>query len=219
MKLIKSKEYRLEDLPVGLFLHGDTLCMKTEYRTEQGAIEAYIVSSGEFFWGGATPHYQPKLMVTSLKVDESIDIIDDIPYVPFPIAFHTVDVIAVNSKGEILLGKKPKSDKWVFIGGFVEPTHTAEHTASKEFSEEACVLIQDESRFKYLGSYFIDDSRFKDTCHKITTSLFTINLTDEEASSVAGGDDIEVVKWFKKEEILDNLKELHQELFAVYLAI
>lgn len=36
----------------GLFYHGSELCVKTEYRTERGAIEAYIVSSGEFFWGG-----------------------------------------------------------------------------------------------------------------------------------------------------------------------
>ena len=31
---------------VGLFVHGNNLCVKTEYENE-----AYIVSSGEYFWG------------------------------------------------------------------------------------------------------------------------------------------------------------------------
>jgi hypothetical protein len=38
----------LRNYPYGLFMHGDTLCVKTEYGNE-----AYIVSSGEAFWGGA----------------------------------------------------------------------------------------------------------------------------------------------------------------------
>lgn len=39
--------------PVGLFIHGNDLCVKTEYGNE-----AYIVSSGEYFWGGAKTHQQ-----------------------------------------------------------------------------------------------------------------------------------------------------------------
>ena len=38
----------LRDYPKGLFMHDDTLCVKTEYGNE-----AYIVWSGEYFWGGA----------------------------------------------------------------------------------------------------------------------------------------------------------------------
>lgn len=42
----------LEEAPVGLFLSGaDCLCLKTEYGNNEGRIDAYIVSSGEFFWG------------------------------------------------------------------------------------------------------------------------------------------------------------------------
>jgi len=44
-------ETSLAECPIGLFRFGDELCLKTEYRTERGAVEAYIVSSGEFFWG------------------------------------------------------------------------------------------------------------------------------------------------------------------------
>lgn len=50
---IKSGEYAkklipLKNYPKGLFIKDNTLCVKTEYRNE-----AYIVWSGEYFWGGA----------------------------------------------------------------------------------------------------------------------------------------------------------------------
>jgi len=144
----------------------------------------------------------------------------NIPYVPFAIAFHTVDVIATRKKDEnleILLGRKHDSKVWVFIGGFVEPTHTAEHTAMKEFYEEANVEIEDEDRFKYLGSAFINDVRFEKICHKVTTSLFTIRLTDEESLMCRGGDDIEEVKWFSIKDVNVNLKDCHQKLFVKFL--
>lgn len=44
----EKKLIPLMDYPKGLFMRGDTLCVKTEYGNE-----AYIVWSGEYFWGGA----------------------------------------------------------------------------------------------------------------------------------------------------------------------
>lgn len=43
----------LADAPIGLFWCGETLALKTEYGNKEGRIDAYIVSSGEFFWGHA----------------------------------------------------------------------------------------------------------------------------------------------------------------------
>lgn len=44
----------LEDCPIGLFTSASgELCLKTEYGSNEGRIDAYIVSSGEFFWGSA----------------------------------------------------------------------------------------------------------------------------------------------------------------------
>ena len=38
--------------PIGLFLASSgELCLKTEYGNNEGRIDAYIVSTGEFFWG------------------------------------------------------------------------------------------------------------------------------------------------------------------------
>ena len=42
----------LEDCPIGLFISRyGSLCLKTEYGDNNGRIDAYIVSSGELFWG------------------------------------------------------------------------------------------------------------------------------------------------------------------------
>lgn len=42
----------LAECPIGLFVNGyGGLCLKTEYGNNEGRIDAYIVASGEFFWG------------------------------------------------------------------------------------------------------------------------------------------------------------------------
>lgn len=43
--------YRLDSAPIGLFMCNGELCLKTEYREPNGAISAFIVETGEFFWG------------------------------------------------------------------------------------------------------------------------------------------------------------------------
>jgi len=45
------EECTLAECPIGLFICRDELCLKTEYGNNEGRIDAYIVSSGEFFWG------------------------------------------------------------------------------------------------------------------------------------------------------------------------
>lgn len=56
----------LASCPIGLFVSASgELCLKTEYGNNDGRIDAYIVSSGEFFWGGATtPKEQRQVQVT-----------------------------------------------------------------------------------------------------------------------------------------------------------
>ncbi len=53
----------LAECPAGLFVYGDTLCFKSEYRHE-GHTEAFVVESGEAFWGGMyDPVMRDALMV------------------------------------------------------------------------------------------------------------------------------------------------------------
>lgn len=50
----EARAVPLSECPIGLFLASNgELCLKTEYGDNEGRIDAYIVSSGEFFWGGA----------------------------------------------------------------------------------------------------------------------------------------------------------------------
>lgn len=74
----------LMDCPPGLFLFNGTLAFKTEYGASIGKDvgggkvewtvthwpEAYVVASGEFFWGGAKSHEErAKLLVEPVDAD------------------------------------------------------------------------------------------------------------------------------------------------------
>ena len=70
----KKKLITLEECPVGLFVHNNTLCVKTEYNTSSGRIESFIVSSGEAFWGGTTKPLEQRLVeVYPVKIKEETD--------------------------------------------------------------------------------------------------------------------------------------------------
>jgi hypothetical protein len=68
-----SDSVALKDCPIGLFVsvEGNELCLKTEYGNNEGRVDAYIVSSGEFFWGSApqTIPNQRAQMVRPVDVD------------------------------------------------------------------------------------------------------------------------------------------------------
>ena len=62
----------LDDCPPGLFLFGNCLGFKSEYRTEGGKAEAFVVASGEFFWGGAKSHDErAELLVTPVELTDA----------------------------------------------------------------------------------------------------------------------------------------------------
>lgn len=66
-----TRRVRLRACPIGLFWFGDELCLKTEYGSNEGRIDAYIVSSGEFFWGERpqTIESQRAQLVTPISLD------------------------------------------------------------------------------------------------------------------------------------------------------
>lgn len=63
----------LAECPIGLFWCGETLALKTEYGNNEGRIDAYIVSSGEMFWGPApqTIASQRATMVVPVDCDDA----------------------------------------------------------------------------------------------------------------------------------------------------
>lgn len=64
----------LKDCPIGLFWSDHELCLKTEYGNNEGRIDAYIVSTGEFFWGNApqTIASQREQLVRPIDTDAAI---------------------------------------------------------------------------------------------------------------------------------------------------
>lgn len=70
-----GKKRTLNELQPGtLFAFGDDcIGLKSEYRFGNGLIEAFIVGSGELFWGGTyTTEEQTELMVQPLKLEEVV---------------------------------------------------------------------------------------------------------------------------------------------------
>lgn len=157
-----------------------------------------------------------------------------VPPIPFPISLSTVDMICMTSTAEgvmILMGRKPGQPKWQFPGGFRDPKETSRQAAARELSEEACLFNIDSthhcfrvkagiqkvnSRLEPIGELFIDDIRYRDTPHKITTSIFVCELFEDEMSLPKAGDDLGEVKWCNLQEMcLDSsfIREIHLPIF------
>ena len=69
--MAKRKLVSLAECPIGMFKYGSTLALKTEYRTD-GSPDCYIVSSGEYFWGGTTSREDHnRIMVRPVHVVEA----------------------------------------------------------------------------------------------------------------------------------------------------
>ncbi len=166
------------------------------------------------------PHYEGKHKTTELITDtflsgteirkqvskeilESSDFragIIHATYAQWPVTYPTVDVVAYNEKGQILLGRKPNEPKYRFIGGFVDRTDTSwEHAARREFAEETgnCAI----EGLEYVASAPINDWRYNKTQSGIMTTLF---LGKFAYGSITPSDDISELKWVSIEDFLDN---------------
>ena len=76
LKLRLGDPRRLDEIDIGLFVCNGELCLKTEYREPNGAISAFIVESGEFFWGPSpqTVATQNSCTVTPVAAFEFVDL-------------------------------------------------------------------------------------------------------------------------------------------------
>ena len=192
-----------------------------------GELSAVIYGSRDSF----IPHYHGKYKVIevlsktpvngtaerlaiSREVISSVDFRKGIIYQTFtqrPVTYPTVDVVAYNDKGQILLAKKPNEVLYRFIGGFVDRTDTCwEHAAKREFMEESggCEI----GDLKYVASSKINDWRYAKSESGIMTTLFLGKFMWGNAKP---SDDIAVLDWLNPEDInpeKDIMLE-HRELF------
>lgn len=137
----------------------------------------------------------------------------------FPTVFTTVDVAIFDQTYEnILLGRKPDEEKFRLIGGFSDTRDKCfEAAASRELGEETSMYtLGGESDFTYLGSFQIDDWRYRNEVDKITTILYAVR----PIGGPKPGDDICELRWFDLSKLSDesfvkrNVVPQHHEILA-----
>jgi bifunctional NMN adenylyltransferase/nudix hydrolase len=110
----------------------------------------------------------------------------------------------------ILLGRKKNEDKWRLPGGFVDPGETWEQAAIREVREETGMDVR---LLKYLGSFVVNDSRYRGTPEDITTSLFLASSKYMGWQIPIAFDDLEEAEWFEFEDLsLSMIVQSHQRL-------
>lgn len=160
-----------------------------------------------------------------------------IPFIPYPVSISTVDVLPISFDENmdhmyILLGRKEGFTTFQLIGGFRDPKETSEEAASRELREEGLAKeLHEEFKeklppqaFKYIKSIFVDDKRYKNSCHKITTSLFFVGVQPEDKEKFTHGDDIEETRWFDYQELISGewektIRDVHQNLFREIISV
>lgn len=136
--------------------------------------------------------------------------------------FPTVDVV-IRKDNDILLARKPGESKYRFVGGFVEPkgdyncgTHL-ENSAKREVREETHLEVSD---LTYIGSFLVDDWRYRSEKSKIMTTLFEAVYTFGRPEA---DDDIEELKWFSLESLAkdgaidDHIMPVHVPMMKFYI--
>lgn len=131
----------------------------------------------------------------------------------YPKVYTTVDIAIWNEDGtQLLLARKENEDKYRFVGGFLDSRETLEQAARRECNEETTLEISDP---QYLGSFPIDDWRYRRELDSITTVFF-------EAKRVFGKptpcDDIVELKWFEADTLNPEfLVEGHRQLLQALI--
>ncbi len=126
-----------------------------------------------------------------------------------PISYQTVDIAVIDyDRKLLLLAKKIGGDGFHFIGGFVDVEDSSlEMAARRETSEETSSLGVGE--FKDLGSFRIDDWRYRGTEDKILTSFFAARYI---FGAPRANDDVDGLEWVSWDKFFDLLVEEHKVL-------
>ena len=106
--------------------------------------------------------------------------------------FVAVDVAVQNEKNEVLMVRKPGEVLYRFPGGFVKSGEVYETAARREVSEETGASIDG---LRYLGSFVIDDWRYRDEAEKITSVLFGAVFV---SGPIRPADDVTEARWFAR---------------------
>lgn len=119
-----------------------------------------------------------------------------------------VDVAIFNDdRSKLLLAKKKHEKKLRFIGGHVDRGENLETTVRREVNEESGLEI---GTIEYVGSFAIDDWRYKGENNNIVTTLFKTNVTYGKETP---NDDITHLEWVDININPDLIVHEHVPLF------
>jgi len=118
----------------------------------------------------------------------------------FPTMYQTIDILIFKKLSEYIVDcevvvgtKKVYGDKYLFPGGFVDPFRDENliDTCYHETLEETNLSLNKDS-IKYIGSFVVDDYRYKREKDKIMTHVHYVVCSD--MSTLSAGDDLDTVK-------------------------
>jgi ADP-ribose pyrophosphatase YjhB (NUDIX family) len=145
-----------------------------------------------------------------------------VPTIPYALSLSTVDMIVISYIDNdimVMMGRKPGQQNWQFPGGFRDPRETSRQAASRELKEEACLDIAPDN-LHLIDELFVDDMRYRNSPHKITTSVFITELLPEQMILASPGDDLGEICWFTLSKLKsDNsiIRDIHIPILDILI--
>jgi bifunctional NMN adenylyltransferase/nudix hydrolase len=137
-------------------------------------------------------------------------------YNRYPISYQVVDIACIDwEKFQVLMCRKANSDRYGFIGGFVDVQDSSlEVAADREFREETGGA--EPGVMEYITSIRLtEDWRYRSENDKLMSALFATTLT---FGPLVASDDIEELKWISLDwdELESVTLPVHQSLLKPF---